>query len=160
MILTYYPDTDTLDVDFRDPSAHSEEAYPTKEEAMEAAREIVRESPEQSQDIETETYEADPSGQTLAHYQDDRLEELTIEHASRRAPAAWDITSLRREAAQVAATTGRIVESVTYDLRRDRTSFQTGDLGPQSPYTSDEAVQTFNRMINEAKTTTATEGNP
>lgn len=152
MILTYYPDTDTLDVDFRDPSVRSAESYPTKEKAMEAAREIVQDSDEQ---IETETYEADPSGQTLAHYREDRLEELTIEHASRRAPAAWDIESLRREAAKVAATTGRIVESVTHDLLRDRTSFQTGDSGPQSPHTSDEAVQVFNRMIDEAKKTAA-----
>ena len=119
---------------------------------MEAAREIVRNSGAQ---VETETFEADPSGQPLAHYREDRLEELTIEHASRRAPAAWGVESLRREAAQVAATTGRIVESVTHDLRRDRTSFQTGDLGPQSPHTSDEAVQEYNRMIDEIEKTSA-----
>jgi len=152
MILTFYPDTDTLDVDFRDPSVHSTESYPTQEKAIEAAREIVQDSVEQ---VETETCEADPSGQTLAHYREDRLEELTIEHASRRAPAAWDIKSLRREAAQVAATTGRVVESVTHDLRRDRTSFQTGDLGPQSPYTSDDAVQEYNQMIDEIEKASA-----
>jgi hypothetical protein len=152
MILTYYPDTDTLDVDFRDPSVRSAESYPTQEKAMEAAREIVQNSDAQ---VETETFEADPSGQTLAHYREDRLEELTIEHASRRAPAAWGVESLRREAAQVAATTGRIVESVTHDLRRDRTSFQTGDLGPQSPHTSDEAVREYNQMIDEIETASA-----
>jgi len=146
ILLTYYPDTDTLDVDFRDLSVRSAESYPTKEKAMEAAREIVQDSDEQ---VDTETYEADPSGQTLAHYRKDRLEELTIEHASRRAPAAWDIESLRREAAQVAATTGRIVESVTHDLLRDRTSFQTGELGPQSPHTSDDAVREYNQIIDE-----------
>lgn len=155
MILTYYPDTDTLDVDFRDPSVRSVESSPTKEKAVDTAQELVH-GPDQQ--VETETYEADPSGQTLIHYQEERLEELTIEHASRRAPATWDIESLRREAARVAATTGRVVESVTHDLRRDRTSFQTGDLGPQSPYTSDDAVQTFNRMIDEAVTASATEG--
>ncbi|MFB6230995.1 MAG: hypothetical protein ABEL04_07545 [Salinibacter sp.] len=55
----------------------------------------------------------------------------------------------------MAATTGRIVESVTHDLRRDRTSFQTGDLGPQSPHTSDEAVQEYNQMIDEIGKTSA-----
>lgn len=152
MILTYYPDTDTLDVDFRDPSVRSSESPPTKEKAMEAAREIVQDSDEQ---VETETYEADPSGQTLAHYREGRLEELTIEHASRRAPAAWGIESLRREAAQVAATTGRIVESVTHDLLHDRTSFQTGERGPQSPHTSDEAVREYNQMIDEVEAASA-----
>lgn len=151
-LLIYYPDTDTLDVDFRDPSVRSADSDPTKEKAMEAAREVVQDSVEQ---VETVTYDADPSSQTLAHYRENRLEELTIEHASRRAPAAWDIKSLRREAAQVAATTGRIVESVTHDLRRDRTSFQTGDLGPQSPHTSDEAVREYNQMIDEIETASA-----
>lgn len=149
MILTYYPDTDTLDVAFRRPG----ETYTnTQQDAREAAQDFVREFDEPSRDVETETYEADPSGQTLAHYRGERLEELTIEHASRRAPSAWEIESLRREAAQVAASTGRIVESVTHDLRRDRTSFQTGELGPQSPHTSDEAVQEYNRMIDEIET--------
>jgi hypothetical protein len=98
ILLTYYPDTDTLDVDFRDPSVRSAESYPTtQEKAMEASREIIQDSDEK---VETETYEADPSGRALAHYREDRLEELTIEHASRRAPAAWGIEALRREAAQ------------------------------------------------------------
>jgi hypothetical protein len=77
---------------------------------------------------------------------------MTIEHASRRAPTAWDIELLRREAAKVAATTGRVVESVTYDPLRDRTSFQTGEPGPQSPYTSDDAVRDYNQMIDEIQT--------
>ena len=80
---------------------------------------------------------------------------LTIEYASRRAPAAWGIKALRREAAQVAATTGRLVESVTHDRLRDRTSFQTEEVGPQSPHTSDAAVQAFNQMIDEALETSA-----
>jgi hypothetical protein len=147
IVLNYYPDTDTLDVAFRASGGHSTETYDMKQTALEVAREIVREPTEQSQEGETETYEANPSGQTLAHYKEDRLSGLTIEHASRRAPAVWGIESLRREAADVAATTGRVVESVTYDLLRDRTSFQTGELGPQSPYTSDAAVQEFNQMI-------------
>lgn len=147
MILFYYPDTDTLDIAFRGPSGRSLEVYDTKQEALEAAQHMVQERTGESREAETKTYEADPSGQTLAHYSENRLSGLTIEHASRRAPAAWDIESLRREAAQVAATTGRIVESVTYDLIHDRTSFQTGKPGPQSPYTSDEAVQEFNEMI-------------
>jgi uncharacterized protein GlcG (DUF336 family) len=141
--LTYYPDTDTLDVDFRDTSGRTTETYYTQKKALEAAQEMAQESTDQSREVET--YEAEPSGQTLAHYRNDRLEELTIEHASRRAPAAWSIESLRREAAQVAATTERIVESVTHDLRRDRTSFQTGELGPQSPHTSNEAVRSTRR---------------
>jgi hypothetical protein len=78
---------------------------------------------------------------------------MSIEHASRRAPESWDLASLRREAAQVAASTGRVVESVTHDLIHDRTSFQTGELGPQSPHTSDEAVQEYNRMIDEIEKT-------
>ena len=82
-------------------------------------------------------------------------EELTIEHASRHAPAAWGIESLRREAAQVAATTGRIAESVTYDFIRDRTSFQTGEHGPQSSHTSDEAVREYNQMIDEIEAASA-----
>ena len=151
MILTYYPDTDILDVDFRTSSGSRTETYATQETAVEAARDVVQESTA-SHNVETKTYEADPSGQTQAHYKEDRLDGLTIEHASRRAPAAWGIASLRREAAQVAATTGRVVESVTYDLIRDRTSFQTGDAGPQSPYTSDEAVQEYNQMIDEIET--------
>lgn len=122
---------------------------------MEAAREMVREPTEQSQEDETETYEADPSGQTLAHYEGNRLSGLTIEHASRRAPAVWGIESLRQEAADVATTTGRTVEFVTYDLLRDRTSFQTGELGPESPYTSDDAVREFNQMIEESQTASA-----
>lgn len=147
MILTYYPDTDTLDVDFRGVQDLTTETYASQKEAVEAAQERVQESDEQSRDVET--VEADPSGQTLAHYRGGRLEEMTIEHASRRAPTAWDIESLRREAAKVAATTGRVVESVMYDLIRDRTSFQTGERGPQSPHTSDDAVRAYNQMIDE-----------
>ncbi len=155
MILIYYPDTDTLDADFRASERPYMQGYDTHKAATEAARERTKGSAEQSRKVETETYDADSSGQTLVHYREGRLDGLTIEHASRRAPAAWNIESLRREAANVAATTGRIVESVTYDLVRDRTSFQTGEQGPQSPYTSDEAVQTFNKMIAESETASA-----
>lgn len=152
MILIYYPDTDTLDVTF-----HSSEVstHDTHQEALEVAREMALESAQKHQVIETETYEADPSGQTLAHYRENRLEELTIEHASRRAPRAWNIDTLRREAAQVAASTERIVESVIHDPLRDRTSFQTGEFGPKSPHKSDEAVQEYNRMIEEIEKTSA-----
>lgn len=153
MILTYYPDTDTLDVDFRGASGPTTDTHATQAEAVTAAREEVQESDDESVEPETETVEADPTGQTLAHYRGGRLEEMTIEHASRRAPAAWNIESLRREAAKVAATTGRVVESVTYDLLRDRTSFQTGEPGPQSPYTSDDAVRDYNQMIDEIEAT-------
>jgi hypothetical protein len=152
MILTYYPDTDTLDVSFWDSAGRETSTYDTQEEAQEAARQMAQTT---SGNGETETYDADPSGQTRAHYRNDRLEELTIEHASRRAPESWDIPSLRKEAARVAVTTGRIVEAVTYDLSRDRTSFQTGHRGPESPYTSDEAVQEYNRMIEEIETASA-----
>jgi len=148
MILTYYPDTDTLDVDFGSSPENEAHAYERQKEAQEAARQMARESAAAGH-AETETYDADPTGQTFAHYREERLEELTIEHASRRAPKAWDIPSLRREAAQVAVTTGRVVESVTRDLLHDRTSFQTGELGPQSPHTSDEAVQEYNQIIDE-----------
>jgi hypothetical protein len=154
MILTYYPDTDTLDVKFGSSTEHETRTYDTQKKAQEEARWMARESTG-SEHAETETYDADPTGQTLAHYHGGRLEELTIEHASRRAPSAWDIESLRREAARVAATTGRIVESVTRDLHRDRTSFQTGTLGPQSTHTSDEAVQEFNEMIDEVAAASA-----
>ena len=152
MILTYYPDTDTLDVAFRIPERRRAD---TQQEAQQAARELVQEFAEQSQSGEVETYEADSSGQTLAHYRAGRLEELTIEHATHRAPSDWEIESLRREAAQVAASTGRIVESVTHNLIQERTSFQTGELGPHSPHTSDEAVQDYNRMIDEIEETSA-----
>lgn len=147
MILAYYPDTDTLDVRFR---GAIEEQNPGEVEPLEDPSGFV--DPVRS---ETETYEADPSGHTLAHYRKEHLEGLTIEHASRRAPKAWDIESLRREAAQVAATTGRIVESVTLDLIHDRTSFQTGELGPHSPHTSDEAVREYNQLIDEIETASA-----
>lgn len=151
MRLIYYPDIDTVDLHFASPrKGHAERA-----ERGATGEERAFETVEKSQPVEVETREADQSGQTLAHYREDRLEELTIEHASRRAPAAWGVESLRREAAQVAATTGRLVESVTYDLLRDRTSFQTGDLRPKSPHTSDDAVRAFNQMIDEAKTTSA-----
>jgi len=145
MVFTYCPDIDTLDLHL-----NAEE----EKERM-CVGQAAQDPADPSRQSETETYEANPTGQPLAHYREDRLEELTIEHASRRAPAAWGVESLRREAAQVAATTGRIVESVTHDLRRDRTSFQTGDLGPQSPHTSDEAVQEYNRMIDEIEKTSA-----
>ena len=145
MVFTYYPDIDTLDLHL-----NAEE-----EKERKCDGQAAQDSADPSRQAETETYEANPTGQTLAHYREDRLEELTIEHASRRAPAAWGVESLRREAAQVAATTGRIVESVTHDLRRDRTSFQTGDLGPQSPHTSDEAVREYNQMIDEIKKASA-----
>ena len=148
MILTYYPDTDTLDVRFQVPERS---AYDTHQEALEAARA----SDEKSRNVETETYEADPSGQTLAHFRAERLEELTIEHASRRAPEAWEIESLRREAAQVAASTGRTVESVIHDPLQDRTSYQTREFGPQSSHTSDEAVQEYNQMIDEIEKASA-----
>lgn len=141
IILTYSPDTDTLDARFRSAAERPDLG---KVESLEGPGRLV-----DSMQSETETYEADPSGQTLAHYREDRLEGLTIEHASRRAPKAWKIESLRREAAQVAASTGRIVESVTRDLLHDRTSFQTGERGPQSPHTSDEAVRKYNQMIDE-----------
>ncbi len=150
MILTYYPDTDTLDVDFRGASGPTTD---TQAETVNAAREKIQEPDDES--VEVETAEADPAGQTLAHYRGGRLEEMTIEHASRRAPADWNIESLRREAAKVAATTGRVVESVTYDLLRGRTSFQTGEPGPQSPYTSDDAVRDYNQMIDEIEATSA-----
>jgi len=145
MVFIYYPDIDTLDL------------YLSAEEEKGLTRvgQAAQDSADPSRPSGTETHEADPSGQTLAHYREDCLEELTIEHASRRAPATWGIESLRREAAQVATTTGRIVESVTHDLRRDRTSFQTGDLGPHSPHTSDEAVREYNQMIDEIETASA-----
>ena len=149
-LLTYHPDTDTLDVDFRGASGPTTD---TQAEAVTAAREEVQEPDDES--VEVETAEADPAGQTLAHYRGGRLEEMTIEHASRRAPADWNIESLRREAAKVGATTGRVVESVTYDLLRGRTSFQTGEPGPQSPYTSDDAVRDYNQMIDEIEATSA-----
>ena len=109
MILTYYPDTDTLDVSFHSPGRRTHEAHP---EAVEAAREGGQEFTRHRENVETETHEAGPSGQTLIHYRKDCLEEMTIQHASRRAPAAWGIKALRREAAQVAATTGRLVENL------------------------------------------------
>jgi len=151
MILTYYPDTDTLDVNFRHSTGGEAPTYDTQQEAQEAARQMGQSTVR----AETETYDADPSGHTRAHYRDDRLEELTIEHASRRAPESWEISALREEAARVAVTTGRIVESVTHDLVRDRTSFQTGELGPESPYTSDDAVQEYNQMVDEIASTSA-----
>lgn len=46
-------------------------------------------------------------------------------------------------------------DTLDVDLRRDRTSFQTGELGPRSPHMSDEAVQVFNRMIDEIETISA-----
>jgi hypothetical protein len=146
MILIYYPDTDTLDVRFRASETTSSEEQVYASEGLDAFA---------SEADETHTYEANPSGETLAHYREGRLEELTIEHASRRAPESWEISALREEAARVAVTTGRIVESVTYDLSRDRTSFQTGDRGPESPYTSDDAVQEYNRMIDEIASASA-----
>ncbi len=152
MILTYYPDTDTLDVTFRIPDRRN---VNTQQKAQQAARERVQEFAEQSRSGEVETYEADSSGQTLAHYRAGRLEELTIEHATQRAPSDWEIESLRREAAQVAASTGRIVESVAHNLIQERSSFQTGELGPHSPHTSDEAVQEFNEMIDEVEAASA-----
>jgi len=151
-LLTYHPDTDTLDVDFRGASGPTTD---TQAETVTAAREKIQEPDDESVEVETETAEADPAGQTLAHYRGGRLEEMTIEHASRRAPADWNIESLRREAAKVGATTGRVVESVTYDLLRGRTSFQTGEPGPQSPYTSDDAVRDYNQMIDEIEATSA-----
>lgn len=152
MILIYYPDTDTLDVHFHTPRRNAHDTY---QETIEAARGVLQGSTKEPQDIETETYEAHSSGHTLAHYREEHLEGLTIEHASRRAPKALDIESLRREAAEVAATTGRVVESVTRDLIHDRTSFQTGELGPQSTHTSDEAVQEYNQMIAEIEKASA-----
>jgi len=146
MVLTYYPDIDTLDLHLN----------AVEEKRRTCVAQAAQESADSSRQSEAETHEVDPSGQTLAHYRDDGLEAITIEHASRRAPAAWGIESLRREAAQVVATTGRIVESVTHDLRRDRTSFQTGDLGPQSPHTSVEAVREYNQLIDEIEAASAT----
>lgn len=153
MILTYYPDTDTLDVDFRDATGSDTHTSDTLKGAQKSAQQMTQAA---SGNGEVDTYDADPSGQTRAHYRNDRLEELTIEHASRRAPESWDVPSLRKEAARVAVTTGRIVESVTYDPSRNRTSFQTGDLGPESPYTSDGAVQEYNQMIDEIESASAT----
>lgn len=151
MTLTYYPDTDTLDVDFHIPGGGK---FDSLREARDAAQEVVSRTmiPEK----ETETYEADPSGQTLAHYREGQLTGFTVEHASRRAPGAWKISSLREEAAQVAASTGLIVERVTYDLVTDHKSFHTGEHGPHSPYSSDKAVQEYNRMVDEAKTASTT----
>jgi len=150
MILIYYPDIDTLDVRFRN-GTDGQGMGENVSETVDGPGDLS-----DSADSKKETHEAEPSGYTLAHYQEGRLEGLTIEQASRRAPVAWGIESLRQEAARVAATTGRIVESVTHDLRRERTSFQTGELGPQSPYTSDESVQAFNRMIDEIEAASAT----
>jgi hypothetical protein len=148
MILTYYPDTDTLDVDFDIPH---HEAHETQDEAVKTARRILE---ERSEEREVETHDAEPSGQTLAHYHEDQLAGLTIEHASRRAPAAWRIDALRKEAAQVAASTDRVVESITYDLIRDRKSIHTGQLGPHSPHTSDKAVREFNELIDHYREAT------
>lgn len=155
MILTYYPDTDTLDVDFDMPYL---EEYNTLQEARESADKSIKVmSPITPKRGEVDTYDAEPSGQTLAHYLDDQLHGLTIEHATRRAPAAWKIEALRTEAAQVAASTGRVVESITYDLIQNRKSIHTGQLGPHSPHTSDEAVRDFNALIDHyrEKTTAA-----
>lgn len=105
MILTYYPDTDTLDIHFRDTVERQD-----PEDVVSRGEPNGRTDPVRS---ETETYEADPSEQILAHYGEGCLDGLTIEHARRRAPETWGIESPRREAARVAATTGRIVESVS-----------------------------------------------
>jgi len=72
-LLTYYPDTDTLDVTFCLPEGTTRE---THKEAVGAAQRAARESEEKSRNVETKTYEADPSGQTLAHFRADRLEEF------------------------------------------------------------------------------------
>lgn len=149
MILTYYPDTDTLDVEFDIP--HQEE-YETQEQAASAARRMRSQRSEK----ETATHDAEPTGQTLAHYRNGHLHGLTIEHACERAPAAWDVEQLRKEAAQVAASTGRIVEHITYDIIRDRKSIQTGQQGPYSPHTSDEAVRDFNQLIDHYREKTPT----
>lgn len=149
MILTYYPDTDILDVDFGLPR-QGENATP--QEAQEAAQ-VLAGAAQPAGD--TETYDAEPTGQTRAHYFKGRLEGLTIEHASRRAPAAWKIGALRREAARVAASTGRIVEHVRYDLVGDAKSMRKGQAGPHSPHTSDEAVREYNRLIDRFKETAA-----
>ncbi|MFO8099625.1 MAG: hypothetical protein R6T83_08410 [Salinibacter sp.] len=150
MILTYYPDIDTLDVDFHIPDG---EKFDSLQEARDTAQEVVSRTriPQEG----SETYDADPTGQTHAHYRDDKLAGLTIEHASVRAPEAWNIPSLRKEAAKVAASTGRIVERITYDLLSNRKSIHQGGLGPQSPHTSDEAVQEFNEMIDEIEAASA-----
>lgn len=150
MTLTYYPDTDTLDVDFHVPDGKT---FDSGQEARDAAQEAVSETV--TSESETETYDADPSGQTRAHYKSGQLVGLTVEHASARAPEAWKVSSLRKEAAHVAASTGRIVERVTYDLVTDSHSFHTGEVGPHSPHNSDEAVQEYNRMVDEAKKASA-----
>lgn len=153
MTLTYYPDTDTLDVLL---SMGEGQDTNDKRDAVAGARVLVREKTSEFDGVQTVTHEADPSGQTLAHFREGGLEELTIEHATRRAPAGWAIESLRQEAAEVAAATNRIVESVTYNLVADRSSFETGEAGAHSPHTSDAAVQEFNQMIDDVeKTSTA-----
>ena len=147
--LTDFPNTDTPDVRFRSG---------TDEQSIEQNTVEPLDDPENladAADSKKEPHEGEPSGCTRAHYERERLVGLPIEHVSRRAPASWDTESLRREAAQVAASAGRLVESVTRDRLRDRTSFQTGELGPQSLHTSDATVPAFNQMVDEALETSA-----
>lgn len=73
----------------------------------------------------------------------------TLDVDFRGAYAPPEAYATKKEAAKVAATTARVVVSGTYDLARDRTSFQTGGFGPQSPHTSDGAVRAYKQMIDE-----------
>ena len=150
MILTYYPDVDTLDVrfDIPPPSVHD-----AADEAVEEARGVSNVQAERRADAET--HDADAAGHIQAHLREGRFDGLTIEHASRRAPADWNIDELRREAAQVAASTNRIIESVRHDVINDRKSFQTGQLGPHSAHTSDAAVREYNALVDHYREKTA-----
>jgi hypothetical protein len=151
MILTYYPDIDTVDVSFNTPHR---EGKITVSQVVGTARDMPG---LQAAIVNTETLEADATGHIQTHMQEGRLAGLTIEHARKHAPAAWNIEELRREAAQIAASTNRIIESITHDVINDRRSIQTGQQGPHSTHTSDKAVRDFNELIDHyrEKTTAA-----
>lgn len=151
MILTYYPDIDTVDVSFNTPHR---EVKVTVSQVVGTVRDT---SSLQAAIVNTETLEADSAGHIQTHVQDGRLAGLTIEHASQHAPVAWNIEELRREAAQIAASTNRIIESITHDVINDRRSIQTGQQGTHSTHTSDQAVRDFNELIDHyrEKTTAA-----
>ncbi len=130
MILTYYPDVDLLEVDFEGSDA-SEESSQVEESAV--------------------AYDADSEGTIQAIEVGGRLRVLVITQASEQAPRTWDVPSLRREAARVAAATGDLVTFVRFEPESGEKSFATGGEGPYSEFASDEAVQEYNTLVRQSR---------
>lgn len=120
MKLTYFPDTDTLDV------VYANEVCPV-----------------------AETMDGPTENILLDFDEEGRVMGITYEHASRTAPAEWKIDRLRRHIAARAREIGRRVLQAEITTGGRVMELVTEEGSPESPY-EDGAVREYNELVRTA----------